>query len=240
LAVSDLKTQLSNLIQLQFLDSQIYVLKEEKTAKPEEIKALQSSFDEKKKELTDFEKLSLDLQKLKKEHELELAAKEESAKKFQSQLYSLKTNKEYSVMLQQIRDVKADASLIEDKIIKDMEEMDRAKENLETVKKKLQGEEAVFNAEKKKLEDRVKEIDDMLAKLEAQRKQIMPGIDTKILTQYERILANRDGLAIVLVKDNSCKGCNMFVPPQVINLIKMYSNIITCEICNRMLYVDEQ
>jgi predicted nucleic acid-binding Zn-ribbon protein len=239
LAVSELKTQLSNLIQLQSLDSQIYVLKEEKTAKPEAIKALQSSFDEKKKELADFEKLSLDVQKLKKEHELELATKEESAKKFQSQLYALKTNKEYSVMLQQIRDVKADASLIEDKIIKDMEETDRVKENLETVKKKLQGEEAVFNGEKKKLEDRVKEIDDMLAKFEAQRKQLMPGIDAKILSQYERILSNRDGLAIVLVKDNSCKGCNMFVPPQVINLIKMYSNIVTCEICNRMLYVDE-
>jgi predicted nucleic acid-binding Zn-ribbon protein len=142
-------------------------------------------------------------------------------------------------MLQQIRDAKADASLIEDKIIKDMEEMDRIKEDLEAAKKQLQGEEAVFNGEKKKVEDRVKEIDDMLAKLEAQRKQLMPGIDAKILAQYERILANRDGLAIVLVKDSSCLGCNMFVPPQVINLIKMYSNIVTCEICNRMLYVDE-
>jgi hypothetical protein len=239
LAVPDLKIQLSNLIQLQSLDSQIYVLNEEKTAKPEEIKFLQSAFDEKKKVLSDFEKLFLDLQKQKKEHELELAAKEEGAKKLQSQLYSLKTNKEYSTMLQQIRDVKADASLVEDKIIKDMEDADRAKEDLEAAKKKLQGDEAVFNGDKKKLEDRVKEIDDMLSKLEAQRKQILPGIDAKILSQYERILSNRDGLAIVLVKDNSCKGCNMFVPPQVINLIKMYSNIITCEICNRMLYVDE-
>ncbi|MFA5362045.1 MAG: C4-type zinc ribbon domain-containing protein [Candidatus Omnitrophota bacterium] len=239
MAVPDLKIQLSNLIQLQSLDSQIYVLNEEKTAKPEEIKFLQSAFDEKKKVLSDFEKLFLDLQKQKKEHELELAAKEEGAKKLQSQLYSLKTNKEYSTMLQQIRDVKADASLVEDKIIKDMEDADRAKEDLEAAKKKLQGDEAVFNGDKKKLEDRVKEIDDMLSKLEAQRKQILPGIDAKILSQYERILSNRDGLAIVLVKDNSCKGCNMFVPPQVINLIKMYSNIITCEICNRMLYVDE-
>ncbi len=239
MAVPDLRTQLSNLIQLQSLDSQIYALKEEKAVKPEEIKVLQTAFEEKKKVLADIEKLSLDLQKQKKEHELELATKEEGAKKLQSQLYSLKTNKEYSAMLQQIRDAKADASLIEDKIIKDMEEMDRAKENLETAKKKLQGEEAVFNGEKKKLEDRVKEIDSVLATLEGQRTQVMPGIDAKILSQYERILANRDGLAIVLVKNNSCMGCNMFVPPQVINLIKMYSNIITCEICNRILYVDE-
>jgi len=32
----------------------------------------------------------------------------------------------------------------------------------------------------------------------------------------------------------------MFVPPQVINLIKMYERIITCEVCNRMLYIEEE
>jgi len=68
----------------------------------------------------------------------------------------------------------------------------------------------------------------------------MPGIDRKILTQYERILNNRDGLAIVSVKGNSCQGCNMFVPAQVINLIKMYERIITCEVCNRMLYIKDE
>jgi hypothetical protein len=73
-----------------------------------------------------------------------------------------------------------------------------------------------------------------------QRKQAVPEIDPKILSQYERILFNRDGLAIVSVKDNSCAGCNMFVPPQVINLIKMYERIVTCEICNRILYINEE
>jgi predicted nucleic acid-binding Zn-ribbon protein len=75
--------------------------------------------------------------------------------------------------------------------------------------------------------------------LDARRKQIVPEIEPKILAQYERILLNRDGLAIVSVRNNSCGGCNMFVPAQVINLIKMYERIITCEICNRMLYIDE-
>ena len=69
--------------------------------------------------------------------------------------------------------------------------------------------------------------------------QAIPEIDPKILSQYERILSNRDGLAIVAVKGDSCKGCNMLVPPQVVNLIKMYERIVTCEICNRILYVEE-
>jgi uncharacterized protein len=239
LPVANLKSQLSVLVELQTLDSEMYKLREEKRAKPEQIKALESIFEQKKAHLFELEKQSLEFQKQRKDAELELASKEEAGKKLQSQLFSLKTNKEYAAMLQQIQDAKADASLIEDKILVLFEQADKSKSEVEAEKVRLQGEEKVFALDKKKLEERVKEIDDRLSQLEAQRKQVVPGVDEKILAQYERILSNRDGLAIVEVRDNSCKGCNMSVPPQVINLIQMYERIITCEICNRMLYVQE-
>jgi uncharacterized protein len=181
----------------------------------------------------------LDLQKQRKDKELELGTKEENAKKLQNQLYQLKTNKEYQAMLQQIDSAKADASVIEDKILEILDQFDKVKKESNLEKEKLQEEEKIFNNQNKQIEDRIKEIDSRLEQLEEQRKQVIPNIAPKILSQYERILKNRDGLAIVSVKDNSCLGCNMFVPPQVINLIKMYERIITCEICNRILYINE-
>lgn len=238
--VVDLKSQIENLVKLQTIDSEIYSLKHEKDSKPQEIKALEASFEEKKAHLKSLENSLLDLQKQRKDKELELASKEEGAKKLQTQLYTLKTNKEYQAMLQQIQDVKTDASVIEDKILELFDQADKVKTETEKEKAHLKEEEQAFDAQKKKVEDRVKEIDDRLAQLDAQRKQVMPEIEPKILKQYERILANRDGLAIVVVKDNSCGGCNMFVPPQVINLIKMYERIITCEICNRILYIRDE
>lgn len=235
----DLKTQISNLVKLQTLDSEIYALKYEKEGKPREIQALDADFQAQKQRLADLEKGSLDLQKQRKEKELELAAKEGDAKKLQTQLYSLKTNKEYQVMLQQIQDTKADSSVIEDSILELLDKLDKIKSEVEQEKEKLKEKERAFNEEKKKIEDRVKEIDGRLAQLEAQRKQAITDIEPNILSQYERILYNRDGLAIVSVKNDSCGGCNMFVPPQVINLIKMYERVITCEICNRILYIEE-
>ncbi len=237
--ITNLKSQIKILVQLQKIDSEIYALNEEKKAKPEEIKVIEASFEEKKKNLAALEKAFLDAQKLKKDRELELSTKEEATKKLQSQLYSLKTNKEYQAMLQQIEDSKADASLIEDKILESMDKIDMAKAEVDQEKQRLQGEEKVFSAEKAKVEARIKEIDARLAQLDAERKRITPEIDPKVLSQYERILANREGLAIVGADDNSCHGCNMFVPPQVINLIKMYEGIITCETCNRILYIQE-
>lgn len=236
----DLKAQLSNLIKLQTLDSEIYALRLEKTAKPEEIKAIEAAYEQKKAHAAELEKQSLDLQKQRKDKELELASKEEGIKKLQGQLYGLKTNKEYQTMLQQIQDAKADSSIIEDKVLELFDKADSVKNEMEKEKARLKQEETVFLNEKKKIEERIKLIDDRLAQLDSQRKIAMQDVDHKIITQYERILASRDGLAIVVVKGNSCGGCNMFVPPQVINLIKMYEHIITCEMCNRILYINEE
>jgi hypothetical protein len=239
LAVTNLKAQLTSLVQLQTLDTEIYALRNEKEAKPQEIKALEDAFEQKKQNLANLEKTLLDLQKQRKDKELELGSKEEVMKKLQAQLYQLKTNKEYQAMLKQIDDAKADASVIEDKILESLEQIDKAKVEIEKEKMRLQEEEKTVNAKKKTIEDRTKEIDARLAELVAKRKQILPAIEKKILAQYERILTNRDALAIVSVINNSCQGCNMFVPPQVINLIRMYERIITCEVCNRMLYIKE-
>ena len=234
----DLKSQINSLSKLQTIDSEIYGLRAEKESKPLEIKELETSFEEKKQHLAALEKKLIDLQKQRKDKELELASKEEGVKKLQTQLYSLKTNKEYQAMLQQIDDSKADASVIEDKILELFDQSDSVKTETEQEKQRLKEEEKSFLDRKKKIEDRIKEIDERLAQLEAQRTQLTPDIEPKILAQYERILLNRDGLAIVSVKDNTCKGCNMFVPPQVINLIKMYERIVTCEVCNRILYIE--
>ena len=239
MATTDLKTQIIGLVSLQELDSEIYALNNEKEAKPLEIKAIETSFEAKKQNLAALEKKSLDLQKQRKDKELELASKEEAAKKLQAQLYSLKTNKEYQTMLQQIQDAKADSEVVEEKILMLFEESDKIKKEIEEENIKIKEEEKIFIEQKRNMEIRIKEIDQRLNVLQTQRKEVTPGLDAKVFLQYERILNSRDGLGIVSVKDNSCSGCNMNVPAQVINLIKMYEDIITCEVCNRILYIKE-
>jgi uncharacterized protein len=240
LATVNLKEQLEMLRQLQEVDTQIYRLGEEKAAQPKEIEALKNAFEQKKQSLAVSEKAYLDAQKEKKDREMEFGTKEEATKKLQAQLYQLKTNKEYNTMLQQIADTKADASVIEDKILESMDKIDKTKTLVDEEKKRLQGEEAVFNAEKQKIEARIGEIDGKLTGLQAQRTHLLPGIDKKILSDYERILKSREGLAIVSVHKNNCAGCNMKVPPQVINMIQMYERIQTCGVCNRMLVSSDE
>jgi len=84
--VIDLKSQLTELIHLQTIDSEIYLLKNEKELKPKEIQAIDAAFEEKKKHLAELEQALLNLQKQRKDKELELASKEEGTRKLEGQL----------------------------------------------------------------------------------------------------------------------------------------------------------
>ena len=152
MATIDLKAQIIGLVKLQELDSEIYALKNEKEVKPLEIKEFELSFEAKKQNLALLEKNSLDIQKQRKEKELELATNAEAVKKLQSQLYSLKTNKEFQTMLQQIADAKADGSVIEEKILVSFEDSDKIKAQIDQENLKLKAEEKVFLEQKKKVE----------------------------------------------------------------------------------------
>jgi len=235
----DLKKQIYQLVKLQELDKQIYALKEEKEEKPRQIQILEETFGQKKNKLQEIEKDIQSLLKEKKDKELELASKEEQIKKLQAQLYQLKTNKEYAAMLKEIENIKADVSLQEDKILIVMEKIEQRQKDIEIAKKDLLKEEAAFNAQKNEIQKRIKEIEEQILSLEEKRKQLCFNIQPFLLSQYERILKNRDGLAIVKVINGACEGCNMRLPPQMINLIKMYERIINCEVCQRMLYLEE-
>jgi len=221
------------------VDKEIYALLDEKEKLPKELQAKELEFEEKKKSLLAIEETYKDLLKQKKDKELQLGTKEEEIKKLQSQLYSLKTNKEYSTMLQQIESAKADRSALEDKILVILEGVDRAKEEESREKERLAQEEIIFKAEKKKIEDKVKEIEQKIAQLDVQRKVALQGIDAKMLAQYERILKGRQGMALAPVANSSCQGCFMNVTHQVINEIKMYDQVVTCGACQRILYLED-
>ena len=99
---------------MQERDSKIYALLKEKEELPAEISRLQNIFEDKKAALKSLEEKEKALAVKRKEEELELAIKEENIRKLNTQLASLKTNKEYQAMLGQIAGLKTDASLLEE------------------------------------------------------------------------------------------------------------------------------
>lgn len=231
------KEQIGSLIELQIIDREIYALNMEKKEKPEEIKAIEKALAAKKTRIKEAEASLRTLQVKLKDKEMTLQQKEEQIKKLQTQLYQLKTNKEYSAMLTEIEGVKADNSVIEEEMIKLMDEIEVDKKKLTQEKELFKKEEASAQKEKTIVDARMKEIDSKLTEFLAKRESITPNIEQKVLVRYERVLENRDGVAIVPVEGDACGGCHMNLPPQVISEVKLREDIIVCQSCSRILYI---
>lgn len=206
---------------------------------PENLGKLDEAFKEKMANLKALEENLKNLQLKRKEKEGDLEAKEGSIKKLQTQLYQLKTNKEYTTMQEEIARIKADNSLIEEEILKIFDQADV--ENIKITKEKefLKGEEAKLNEEKKKVEEEVKRIGSELDALKSQRMALVGKVDKPVLAKYDRIIKSKGGLAVVPVAGDSCQGCFRILPPQVINEIRMKKDLISCGSCARILYIEE-
>ncbi len=239
MASPNIKEELIKLVSLQDIDKKIYDLKKEKAGQPVAIEAIRQDFETKKEKLKSIEESRQKSQLKQKEKEMALAEKEEGIKKSQGQLGQLKTNKEYHAKLAEIESLKADKSIIEEEILVAMDEIDALKNAIDAEKKNLEGEEKSFNEKKNTILARGKEIDGLLSDLEGKRKILSDSVDKQILQRYEHILHGKEGLALVKVQNTSCGGCFMTVPHQVINEIKMHERLITCDMCARILYLED-
>jgi uncharacterized protein len=239
-AGQNLKDQIRKLVELQIIDEEIFRFKRELREKPAELEALKADFESKKSRLKGLEDKLKVMQVAQKEQELDLKTKEEAIAKADASLSLLKTNKEYQARLLEIENLKADKSIVEEKILLGYDGVDAAKKEVETEKAMVAQYEKDFGARKKKVEDEMAVIADQLKVKDSQRQRLTPEVRPDYLSRYERILNNKDGLGIVKVVDHTCGGCFMHVTEQVINELKKYEEILTCDQCARMLYLADE
>ena len=234
-----IKEQIGLLIGLQAIDTQIYVLSKEKASMPGHLRSIDEMLELKKTGIKHSEDNLRNIQLKLKEKEVGLQQKEEQIKKLQGQLYALKTNKEYATMLTEIEGIKSDNSLIEEDILKFMDEIELAKKKISEEKELFKAEEVSAQKEKESINLKAKEIDLRLSELNEKRNNIAPHIEKQVISRYEKILKNKDGLAIARIEDGSCGGCHLNLPPQVISEVKLREDIIVCGSCLRILYIED-
>jgi uncharacterized protein len=232
----DISGQIDRLIKLQQVDSVIYQLKAELEQKPVLIETLKQQTEQEKKDFQSKKDSLKHFQVKRKEREVDLESKENEIKKLNIQLYQLKTNKEYEAMQLQINGLKADCSVLEEEIIKLMDEIEKQEQDSANEQKQLEQKQKESDLHIKKIEEEIKMIEQNLASEQEKRKAIALEIDKKILHKYEKILEAKDGLAITPVLNDACGGCYMQLPPQVINEIRLKNDIICCQLCLRILY----
>ena len=231
--------QLDILKQLQTIDGELYRLRREEREKPKELERASALAAAQEAAVKAAEAKLTSLQLAHKDKEVELQTGEAQVRKLQTQLFQVKTNKEYSTMQHEIEGLKGDNSLLEEAILKSFDAIDQAGKDRKAEQAKLTERQDIFRREQERISRELEGLRAQIGKLELDRKTLTPEVPKLALTAYERIFNIRDGLAMVPLVNESCGGCHRRLPPQVVNQVFLKANLVMCESCNRILYFDE-
>jgi len=231
--------QLKSLIELQAIDSQIGELERGKAAIPKQIESGKAGVKEKQNQLTEAESSLAQLQKERKDLEIDVMEENDHAAKTKTKLSSVKTNKEYSAILVEVDAVKEKILTLEDRELELMEILERKERELLPLKANCKEEEEKFNEYKLKKEAESERTEKELEVIRPRRSQAADNLDVKLLEHYTKVFNARGGVVVVPIHGNICQGCLQPILPHQVLDVKSGETIIYCEQCSRILYWEE-
>lgn len=224
--------------EVQEWDKKRYLLQQDINSIPRELDTLKREVESEKTLLAQYQD-ELKKQQLKqKEKEVELNSKEANIHKYEAQLTQVKTNKEYSALQDEIKSLKADNSMLEEVILKLMDDVQVGQSKVEEQKRRLAAKESEFQKKSKELEEKSKTISAEVDELTKKRAEKIKLVNPEIASLYEQVVQKRNGVALVQVTGEACPACQMQLRPQLVNEIKLKEKIVVCESCSRILFCE--
>jgi uncharacterized protein len=231
-----LKKQLELLWELQKIDLDLKGIKEVKDRYPQEMKRLEEKKEwEKERIAKEKERMDL-LEKERRKKEGHLSAEQEKVKRTEGKMFEVKTNKEYQALLSEIETIKEAGTREEEEILQVMDEIEELKKDLGKRENEMAATLEKIEAEKAKLQERMAQDDSIWKKQASRRETISSQIEAKLLKLYNTLSEKRHGVSVVSIKEETCQGCFVHVPPQMFIEAQKNNALIRCPNCNRILF----
>ena len=148
---------------------------------------------------------------------------------------SVKTNKEFKAFNTEIEYLTKQIDKNEERILAILDQTEKIKKELETITERVEREKKALSADKESLEKEIRESTDSLKIIEDEKVRILPHISEQIQRLYGRILQVKGDSGVANLVGDICQGCYSRVPPQKAHEIRKNNQIITCEVCGRIL-----
>jgi predicted nucleic acid-binding Zn-ribbon protein len=233
-----LKDQLLLLTELQRHDARIQELEGMLKAFPAKLEAM--NLDLKKVEaLLERERAQLlETESWRKRQEDEMKSEEARAIAAKQRSAAVKNAKEYMASERELQATRKSAQDREEEVLKLVGSMESAKKSIEQHEADLAALKLHVDGEEKTAREKMGEIEKQIGEERKVRDVAAQRVRPDVLKKYSTIRMRR-GLAMAPVKNGTCQGCNMNIPPQLFNLLQRGDSIELCGNCNRIIYWDK-
>ena len=225
---------------LQSLKSKINELKEDQERRKQDVQKKKTQIEDKGTLAEKKREEKLSRQKEIDRKELDLKTDEGEITKYNVQLNSIKTNKEYTALCTEIGSKKADMSILEDEILNTMSRLESVNEEYNRLQEDLRREEESLKVLIESVDADVRKTDIEIEKIQNDQKKYIDALDENSLKHYNRLSNIKGGKAVVAVVGNVCGGCSMNITTQTLNSLMGGKELVFCQSCSRILYLEEK
>jgi predicted nucleic acid-binding Zn-ribbon protein len=149
---------------------------------------------------------------------------------------TITSSKELSSLETKINEYKQREKTMEDQVITIMEEIETIQELIAKQEPLLKNEIKEYNQSREKyLKDR-EQLKLEVQLLESQKLKLEGSIDNKALLAYQKIYAEKGGIAVSKLDGEKCSVCRITLPTGFVSNVKHSVKISHCENCGRILY----
>lgn len=234
---------LEPLFRLQELLLEVQRKTERKSRTPDNLTHVEAAFQDARRRRHEAGEKHVQARTRKSVLEGEIADLNEKLKKYQQQLPSVKTNREYGALLNELDAVKREVRTREDEIL-------GLEESLAASSAEVAAHEASFPAEEAGYEEQMREwraeqaaLAKEITAAEEEAHILEKTIDKALLRRFRQIAGRRGGIALARVamvgpQTASCTACHVRLRPQLLSDIRLSKEPIICDSCKRILYWD--
>ncbi len=235
---TEIQKQINMLRELQQLDSETQRIRTERRQFEGELNELQADFDRIQVMADQLTREMETLEAERRELDQALVQERENVEKAEDRLPSIKTQKEYVAVLKEVDTAKKLTKEIEDRITQKNAEINAVEGDKQEKDAELAAQTERMSERKNALEKAMSEYDSALTDYKDARKKLLDKIPASLRRRYQMLL-DRRGTAVVEVRQGTCLGCNMQLPPQVFNKLHRGDEVETCPHCNRLVYLEQ-
>ena len=229
--------KLKTLYALQQADTEIDKILQLRGELPMEVENLENEIAELKAKAARISEQIEEMNRFIAENKLSITECEAQIEKYKGQLDNISNSREYDSLNKEIENQGLLRQIAEKNINEAKERIFDKKNELETVKDKIEVRTEDLKAKKQELDTIVESTSKEEEKLRANRDECAAKIDARTMSAYEHIRKScNNHLAVVSVfNGDSCGGCFNTIAPQRLIDIASNKKMIICEHCGRIL-----
>jgi len=223
---------------LQALDDEIRDIRDGRNALVANMERLHTVLSHLDRELAEKRGKLAEAESWNRKKSSELDEERDKLSKAKGKLTGVTRSKEYVAVNKELENVRKTISQREDEVQSLVKAIGEFREAIAREDQKVQDLRSQAQAEEHANKERLAGMEKKIADVDSRRQVITAKLDRSIVSRYAKIAQARDGIAVVPVVDNGCKGCHIQLQPRFIESIMRGSSIVTCPSCSRYLYAE--